>query len=80
MIGAVLLMWLVSASWPGSPGVRCQTYAEPTLQRQQTICSDGTRGVSTWNPTLQRWDSVVTPPARTWPEHQQHPAPQKKTK
>jgi pheromone shutdown protein TraB len=42
--------------------VRCQTHHKPTLNRLQTICDDGTRAVSTWSPTLQQWQTVVTPP------------------
>jgi hypothetical protein len=41
---------------------RCTTYEEKTLSRLQTRCADGTRAVSTWSPTLQRWDTTVTPP------------------
>jgi hypothetical protein len=53
------LVW-VSPTLAG-PAVRCQTSHEPTLNRLQTLCSDGTRVVSTWSPTLQRWDTTVTP-------------------
>ena len=50
---------------PGRPG-RCQTHHEPTLNRLQTLCSDGTRAVSTYNRTLERWDTTVTlPPVLT---------------
>jgi hypothetical protein len=42
--------------------VRCTTYYEATLNRWQTLCADGTRGLSTWNGTLQRWDTTITPP------------------
>jgi hypothetical protein len=42
--------------------MRCQTHHEPTLNRWQTLCSDGSRAVSTWSPTLGRWDTTVTPP------------------
>jgi hypothetical protein len=57
---AGLLLTLASVAWAGG-SVRC-TYEEPTLGRLQTVCSDGTRAVSTWSPTLQRWDTTVTPP------------------
>lgn len=57
---AVLLL-LASPAMAGNP-TRCQTYPEPTMGRQQTICDDGTRAVSTFNRTLGRWDTTVTPP------------------
>jgi hypothetical protein len=42
------------------------TYEEKTLGRLQTVCDDGTRTVSTWNQTLERWDTIVTlPPGKT---------------
>ena len=44
----------------GTP--RCTTDEEPTLSRLQTLCDDGTRAVSTWNRTLERWESTVSPP------------------
>jgi hypothetical protein len=40
--------------------VRCQTSPEPMLSRLQTLCDDGTRAVSTWSSTLQRWDTTIT--------------------
>jgi hypothetical protein len=59
--GLVLLLLLASPAGAGSP-VRCQTYPEPTMGRLQTLCDDGTRAVSTWNKTISRWESTVTPP------------------
>jgi hypothetical protein len=61
-MGLVLLAlaWAVPAIASGP--VRCTTYEEKTLDRLQTICDDGTRAVSTWNRTLERWESTVTPP------------------
>jgi hypothetical protein len=45
---------------------RCTTYEEPTLGRLQTLCADGTRAVSTYNRTLERWDTTITtPPGQT---------------
>jgi hypothetical protein len=41
---------------------RCITYQEKTLQRWQTVCADGTRGIHRWNPVLERLDSTFT----TW--------------
>ena len=41
---------------------RCMMYAEKTLGRLQTLCDDGTRAVSTYSRTLDRWDTTVTPP------------------
>jgi hypothetical protein len=62
MSGLMLVLMLAAAPWLPPPGVRCQTYEEKSLQRWQTICSDGTRAVSTWNATLERWDTAVTSP------------------
>jgi hypothetical protein len=42
--------------------VRCQTYHEPTLNRLMTIYDDGTRATSYWNRTLERWQTIITPP------------------
>jgi hypothetical protein len=57
---ALALLSLASPALAGS--VRCTTYAEKTLGRLQTLCDDGTRAVSTYNKTLDRWDTTVTPP------------------
>jgi hypothetical protein len=57
----VLLLALATPAWAGDP-VRCTTYEERTLGRLQTLYSDGTRAVSTWNRTLERWDTTITPP------------------
>ena len=60
----VAFLFLVRPTWAGTP--RCTTYEEPTLGRLQTVCDDGTRAVSTWNRTLSRWESPVTPlPGKT---------------
>jgi hypothetical protein len=59
--GLVLLSLTLASPALAGP-VRCQTYPEPTMGRLQTLCDDGTRAVSTWSPTLQRWDTTVTPP------------------
>ena len=56
---AGLLLALASPVLAGP--VRCITYEEKTLGRLQTLCDDGTRAVSTWSPTLQRWETTVTP-------------------
>jgi hypothetical protein len=57
---AVLLLALASPALAGP--VRCTTYEEKTLGRLQTLCDNGTRAVSTWSPTWQRWETTVTPP------------------
>jgi hypothetical protein len=59
-LGLLLLLLLASPAWAGN--VRCQTHHEPTLNRLQTLCDDGTRSTLTWSPTLQRWETTVTPP------------------
>jgi hypothetical protein len=60
--GLILASLLALASPALDGPVRCQTYPEPTMGRLQTLCDDGTRAVSTWSPTLGRWDTTVTPP------------------
>jgi hypothetical protein len=56
----LLALALVSPTWATT--TRCLTYEERAMGRLQTLCDDGTRAVSTWNKTLQRWESTVTPP------------------
>jgi DNA-binding MarR family transcriptional regulator len=60
-IALAVLLALASPALAGNP-TRCQTYPEPTMGRWQTLCDDGTRAVSTYNKTLERWDTTVTPP------------------
>ena len=60
-ITIIALLLLASATGAG-PAVRCQTHHEPTLNRLQTLCDDGTRAVSTWSLTLQLWQTTITPP------------------
>ena len=50
-----LLLW-VRPLWAGTP--HCLTSEEKTLGRLQTLCADGTRAVSTYNRTLERWEST----------------------
>jgi hypothetical protein len=56
----VILLALASPALAGA--VRCTTYEEQTLGRLHKVCDDGTRAVSTYNKTLSRWESTVTPP------------------
>jgi len=58
----VLLLLLWVSLTLADPAGRCQTSHEPTLNRLQTLCDDGTRAVSTWSATLQRWETTITPP------------------
>ena len=32
------------------------------MNQLYTVCDDGSRAVSTWNRTMDRWESTVTPP------------------
>jgi hypothetical protein len=57
-----ILALLVCLATPALATPRYTTYEEKTLGRLQTLCSDGTRATSTWNRTLSRWESTVTPP------------------
>jgi hypothetical protein len=52
-----LLLLLATPTWAAT---RCTTYQEKTLGRLQTLCDDGTRAVSTYNRTLERWDTTIT--------------------
>jgi hypothetical protein len=57
---AVLLLALATPVLAGA--VRCTTVEEKTLGRLQTLCDDGSRAVSTYNQTMERWETTVTPP------------------
>ena len=62
MLAGALAVLLPALAGP----VRCTTYKEQTMNRLQTLCSDGTRATSTWSPTLQQWTITVTqPPGQT---------------
>jgi hypothetical protein len=63
LLTALLLVALASPSL-ASQAVRCQTHHERTRNRLMTLCDDGTWVGTTWNPTLQRWQTTVTPPHR----------------
>ena len=54
----VLILALATPTLAGS--VRCTTYEVKSLGRIQTLCSDGTRAIHTYNKTLARWESTVT--------------------
>ena len=57
--GIALLLGLAS---PGrGAAVNCTTYQEKTLGLLQTLCADGTRAISYWNRTLERWATTVQP-------------------
>jgi hypothetical protein len=58
---AILALFLSLASpvWAGTPSRTCTTYEDQTLGRLQTLCDDGTRGISTYNKTLERWDTTI---------------------
>jgi hypothetical protein len=59
----VLLLALASPALAGT--TRCTTYEQKTMNQRYTVCDDGTRAVSTWSPTLGRWDTTVLPPGQT---------------
>src|SRR5688572_23850684 len=62
-----LLLALATPVLAGS--VRYTTDEEQTLGRLQTLYADGTRAVSTWNLTLERWDTIIRPPAGSGGTH-----------
>ena len=66
-----LVLALTTPPWAGP--VRCQTYEEKALQRLQAVCSDGTRATSTWSPSLQVWQTTVTPPPGQTCQGRLHP-------
>ena len=58
----IALVGLLALASPGlAAALTCTTYEEKTLERWQTLCSDGTRATSYWNATLGRWDTAVQP-------------------
>jgi hypothetical protein len=54
---ALVFLFLASPAWSAT---HCTTYEERTMGRLQTLCDDGTRAVSTYNRTLDRWDTTIT--------------------
>jgi hypothetical protein len=69
---ALVAIFLLSRPVWSTP--RCTTSQEKTLGRLQTLCADGTRAVSTWSRTLERWDTIITPaPAAAKPKIYLHP-------
>lgn len=61
-LALLLVAWLllVRPAWAGP--VRCTTVEQKTMHQLYTVCDDGSRAVSTYNKTLSRWESIVTPP------------------
>ena len=57
--GLVALLLLALLTPAGAGAVRCTTYEEKSLQRLQTMCSDGSRATSYWSPSLQQWQTTV---------------------
>jgi hypothetical protein len=62
LAGILAVLGLLGSGVTLAGSVRCTTYAVKSLGRLQTLCDDGTRAVHTWNKTLSRWESTVTPP------------------
>jgi hypothetical protein len=60
IITLALLLALASPALAGP--VRCTTYEEKTLGRLQTLCDDGSRAISRYNTTLDRWETIVSAP------------------
>jgi hypothetical protein len=61
LIVALLIVAFVLLVRPALAGTtHCTTYQEQTLGRLLTLCDDGTRAVSTYNRTLERWDTTIT--------------------
>jgi hypothetical protein len=60
LILALLLVAFLLLVRPAWAATRCTTSDEKTLGRLYTVCDDGTRGISTYNKALERWESTVT--------------------
>jgi len=60
LILALLLAAFLLLVRPAWSATRCLTYQEKTLGRLQTLCADGTRAVSTYHKTLERWETTIT--------------------
>jgi hypothetical protein len=71
MLGWLLLVALASPVWPAT--LRCTTYEENTLNRFHTLCDEGTRAVSRYNKTLERWETTITSSPRTSCTARMHP-------
>jgi hypothetical protein len=56
------LLLAAALAWSPPPHTTCHTYEEKAMHRWQSLCSDGTRAVSTYHATLGRWETIVTPP------------------
>jgi hypothetical protein len=56
----VVLLILALATPVLATTTRCLTYEEKGLGRLYTVCSDGTRAVSTCSKTLGHWETMVT--------------------
>jgi hypothetical protein len=64
LIVALLIVAFVLLVRPALAGTtHCTTYQEQTLGRLQTLCDKDPRAVSTYNRTMERWESAVTPPS-----------------
>jgi hypothetical protein len=74
---AVLLLALAMPA--GADAVRCTTYEQKSLGQLYTVCADGTRGISTYNEILDRWETRVRPPRPVVipPRHPQPKAPRR---
>ena len=75
LLFALILIAVVLLVRPAWSATRCLTYEEKALGRLHTVCSDGTRAVSTWNKTLSRWESTVTPPTSRHHDDKWRPHP-----
>ena len=58
LLPLVLVLTLVSPA--GAATVHCTTRENTIRQRWETLCDDGTRAISRWNATLERWETTIT--------------------
>ena len=61
-LGCALAVLLALASPALAGPVRCTAYEQKTMNQLYTLCDDGSRAVSTWDQTLERWETTVTSP------------------
>jgi hypothetical protein len=63
LLPLILLSLVLWASWSWAATTRCTTHEVKSLGRFETLRDDGTRAVHTYDKTLSRWESAITPPS-----------------
>jgi hypothetical protein len=55
-----LALLLALASPALATTTHCTAYEQKTMNQLHTLCDDGTRAISIYNRTLQRWETTIT--------------------